>query len=264
MPVVLPPVPSSSPSFSLPPPLSPQGELEGNSHFFNRRTDHEFERALEADLALHRFVAAQTRQQEAQKAAQMALYNPYLPEPQLQSTMQRANAQQASNLLPNGWEPLVIPSSPKPVIPGVSTNAVGKNYRVSHKIGMGSFGEIFLGIDIRTNERIAIKVENRTTKYPQLLDEYAVYRAVAKGIGVPTAIWCGSNTNVHIMVMDLLGDSLETLYNTCGRKFSLKTITMLAIQLLHRIEHHHNHHYLHRVRTQDEGEKRGGAERERG
>jgi casein kinase 1 len=102
------------------------------------------------------------------------------------------------------------------------------------------------GIDIRTNERIAIKVENRSTKYPQLLDEYAVYRAVAKGIGVPSAIWCGSNTNVHIMVMDLLGDSLETLYNNCGRKFSLKTITMLAIQLLHRIEHHHNHHYLHR------------------
>ena len=49
------------------------------------------------------------------------------------------------------------------------------------------------------------------------------------------------------MVMELLGDSLETLYNNCGRKFSLKTITMLAIQLLHRIEHHHNHHYLHRV-----------------
>ena len=32
----------------------------------------------------------------------------------------------------------------------------------------------------------------------------------------------------------------------CARKFSLKTVTMLAIQLLHRIEHHHTHHYLHR------------------
>lgn len=135
----------------------------------------------------------------------------------------------------------------------------------------------FAGVDIRTNERIAIKVENRSTKYPQLMEEYqgqkrgckqmrlrrrmtcaaidsslllccvsAVYRAVAKGVGVPAAIWCGSNSNVHIMVMELLGDSLETLYNNCGRKFSLKTITMLAIQLLHRIEHHHNHHYLHR------------------
>lgn len=70
-----------------------------------------------------------------------------------------------------------------------------------------------VGVDIRTNERIAIKVENRTTKYPQLMEEYQVYRAVSKGVGVPSAIWCGSNSNVHIMVMELLGDSLETLYN---------------------------------------------------
>jgi hypothetical protein len=40
---------------------------------------------------------------------------------------------------------MVLVANPKAVIPGVSTNAVGKNYRVSHKIGMGSFGEIYLG-----------------------------------------------------------------------------------------------------------------------
>jgi len=212
-------------------------------------------------------------------------FNPFLPEPQLLSVMQRNAAPPNPTLLANGWPPLVLAASPKAVIPGVSTNAVGKNYRVSHKIGMGSFGETYLGtsncallffflcvriscpphphatrsaltrlslclsgVNIHTNERVAIKVENRSTKYPQLMEEYQVYRAVAKGVGVPAAIWCGSNSNVHIMVMELLGDSLETLYNQCGRKFSLKTITMLAIQLLHRIEHHHNHHYLHRVR----------------
>lgn len=74
---------------------------------------------------------------------------------------------------------------------------------------------------------------------------------------------CGSNSNVHIMVMELLGDSLETLYNQCGRKFSLKTITMLAIQLLHRIEHHHNHHYLHRVRHIDAQWRKGRMRRQR-
>jgi len=104
----------------------------------------------------------------------MAGYNPFAPEPYLHSVQPRTHAAHIPGLLSNGWPPLILAANPKAVIPGVSTNAVGKNYRVLHKIGMGSFGEIYLGVDIRTNERIAIKVENRTTKYPQLMEEYQV------------------------------------------------------------------------------------------
>ena len=88
--------------------------------------------------------------------------------------------------------------------------------------------------------------ESKDTKYPQLLEEFKVYRSLKPAAGLPAVYWCGPAGLYNVMVMELLGDSLETLYNKCSRKFSLKTVTMLAIQLLHRIEHHHTHHYLHR------------------
>lgn len=123
---------------------------------------------------------------------------------------------------------------------------VGNKYRLGRKIGSGSFGDIYLGTHIKTNEEVGIKLESCKTKHPQLLYESRLYKILQGGTGVPNVRWYGVEGDYNIMVMDLLGPSLEDLFNFCNRKLSLKTVLMLADQLVSRIEYVHSKSFIHR------------------
>jgi len=123
---------------------------------------------------------------------------------------------------------------------------VGRKYRLGRKIGSGSFGDIYLGTNMTTGEEVAIKLESVKTKHPQLLYESKIYRILHGGLGIPNVRWYGIEGDYNVMVLDLLGPSLEDLFNYCGRRFQLKTVLMLADQLLGRLEYVHTKSFIHR------------------
>lgn len=120
---------------------------------------------------------------------------------------------------------------------------IGNKYRLGKKLGEGSFGDVFLGINIISEEQSAIKLENRSSKCPQLHIEAKFLKILQGGIGIPKLRWTGVEGDYNCIVMELLGPSLEHLLNFCKRKFSLKTVLLLADQFLARIEFLHSKNY---------------------
>ncbi|XP_074039312.1 discs overgrown casein kinase 1 isoform X2 [Leptinotarsa decemlineata] len=123
---------------------------------------------------------------------------------------------------------------------------VGNKYRLGRKIGSGSFGDIYLGTNISTGEEVAIKLECIKTRHPQLHIESKFYKMMQGGVGIPQIKWCGSEGDYNVMVMELLGPSLEDLFNFCSRRFSLKTVLLLADQLISRTDFIHSRNFIHR------------------
>lgn len=113
-------------------------------------------------------------------------------------------------------------------------------------IGQGAFGQIYLGENTQTKELVAIKKEMANTKNPQLVYEAKVYKCLEGGMGIPKVHLQKDVMNMNVMVMDLLGPSLEDMFNYCYRRFSVKTVLMLGIELLTRLEFIHHRNFIHR------------------
>ncbi|CAL5867672.1 uncharacterized protein PFLUO_LOCUS1891 [Penicillium psychrofluorescens] len=127
-----------------------------------------------------------------------------------------------------------------------SSNVVGVHYRVGKKIGEGSFGVIFEGTNLLNNQQVAIKFEPRKSDAPQLRDEYRTYKILVGCPGIPNVYYFGQEGLHNILVIDLLGPSLEDLFDHCNRRFSTKTVVMVAKQMLSRVQTIHEKNLIYR------------------
>merc|ERR1712136_64321 len=99
---------------------------------------------------------------------------------------------------------------------------------------------------IQTGDEVAIKLESTKSQHPQLLYESKLYKILAGAVGIPNVHWYGVEGDYNVMVIDILGPSLEDLFTFANRKFSLKTVLMLAEQMMNRVEYMHARNFIHR------------------
>ncbi|KAK7336883.1 hypothetical protein VNO77_17434 [Canavalia gladiata] len=125
-------------------------------------------------------------------------------------------------------------------------HVIAGKFKLGRKIGSGSFGELYIAVNVQTGEEVAVKLEPVKTKHPQLHYESKLYMLLQGGTGIPHLKWFGVEGDYNVMAIDLLGPSLEDLFNYCNRKLTLKTVLMLADQLINRVEYMHSRGFLHR------------------
>jgi casein kinase 1 len=123
---------------------------------------------------------------------------------------------------------------------------IGGLYCLGRKLGAGSFGDIYLAMNIQTGEEVAVKIELTNTKHPQLLYEAKLLKHLQGGPGIPNVLHCDNEGDYNVMVMDLLGPSLEDIFNMCERKFTINCIVKICAQLISRAEFLHGRNFIHR------------------
>ncbi|CAK8989900.1 unnamed protein product [Durusdinium trenchii] len=130
---------------------------------------------------------------------------------------------------------------------GQEGRTIGGRFLLTKMLGAGSFGQIYIAKDTKNCDReVALKLEVKDTKNPQLIYEAKLLKLLQGSPGVAEVYYFGVETDYAVMAMELMGPSLEDVFNLCRRKLSLKSTLMLADQLLLRIEYFHSRHYIHR------------------
>jgi len=121
---------------------------------------------------------------------------------------------------------------------------INKKYRIIGKIGEGSFGLIYKGENVRTRELVAIKVESIEKDMKLLKNESVIYQYLNNIDGIPFVKWFGKDEKNYYMVINLLGESLQSIKN--NSTFSLTSVLQIGIQVIILIKTIHDKGLVHR------------------
>ena len=114
------------------------------------------------------------------------------------------------------------------------------------KIGSGSFGEVLYGIHIYSSREVAVKVLNSDTSQETIRKEIDFTKKLQGSTGFPSIYYDGVCDKKNIIVESLLGPSLDKLFKFCGKVFPIKTVCLIGIEMVNRLETMHDKGLIHR------------------
>ena len=124
---------------------------------------------------------------------------------------------------------------------------IHNKYTIIEQIGKGNFGQIYKGLNNRSNEHVAIKIEKLQNGVNMLKNETRIYNFLNGINGIPKIKWFGTDNNLCYMVMELLGGSIEELkQQQPTNSFSFKLVLKIGIQVLEILKNVHNRELIHR------------------
>jgi len=135
-------------------------------------------------------------------------------------------------------------SSPKPLCDGIPEEV--SSFKVVRPLGSGSFGQVMEAIDTRTGVRVAMKFEDKDAAFPQLLYEARIMEQLAHCRGIPELYWFKSFRDWNVLVMPLLGKSLEDDRQERGGVMPVEHVMQIARQGLDRLRMLHEMGWVYR------------------
>jgi serine/threonine protein kinase len=111
-------------------------------------------------------------------------------------------------------------------------------------LGKGNWGKVFYGFNKKNKREVAVKIYSKNIEEIDIEYECGLVNDLDSISLAPKVYYYSSYQKIFIQ--SLLGPNLEELFNFCSRRFSIKTIANIGIELLDRIEAVHNLGFIHR------------------
>ncbi|OMJ88158.1 hypothetical protein SteCoe_9977 [Stentor coeruleus] len=122
---------------------------------------------------------------------------------------------------------------------------IDNKYKISKKLGRGSFADVYKAFDIVKKEHVAIKFET-ISNHQQFLNEIQALSSLSLIEGVPSIISSGQYNNKQYIALELLDKSLDDKLKKYNKAFSLNCVTLIGLQIIKRLQNIHDMNYLHR------------------